>query len=547
VKVVDFDIAKGSTEGEASDLTQLGLVIGTPEYMSPEQMTADKLDGRSDVYSLAMVLFRMLAGVLPFSARTTREVMLQRLTAKPGTLAAAVPEATFPEGLQEVLDQGLARDPERRFPDAEAFARALAPFGPGARAGAARASADATRPPGATASFGSAQPPERTTTEAPSPPSEGRPRLPEDRQPEPGLRRGQTAMPATQVTKSSSRSPLLVVVPVVLIVLGVGVIWALTRGGGGGVAATELVVTPESATIARGETVQLAMPPELELSSGPVDWSSSDLAVASVDPSGLVTGVAPGTASITASAGDRSVAARVSVSSDAVADVPPPTEPASPSRLVLGTSMLAFESAEGAPPPEARSLSVEGTRVSTLESRVRYEHGQPADWLVAGLSGSAPPATLTISVRSGGLAVGSYSATVEVSSAEGVGGPVRVTYVKRAADAAAGGGGADNPVTEPAAWAVADTFALLDEINDRISDGLSGAQLAAAGDTARMIWNTEGARPAVSAAAAFTLAQVELTAGNAQAALEWAERAAELAPENDGYRRLRDALRGVRW
>ncbi|HTD62013.1 MAG TPA: serine/threonine-protein kinase, partial [Gemmatimonadaceae bacterium] len=65
VKVVDFGIAKAS-QNEAQKVTKTGLVVGTPEYMSPEQLAGDKLDGRSDVYSLGLVTFVMLTGKLPF-------------------------------------------------------------------------------------------------------------------------------------------------------------------------------------------------------------------------------------------------------------------------------------------------------------------------------------------------------------------------------------------------------------------------------------------------------------------------------------------------
>ena len=125
VKVVDFDIAKGSAEGEASDLTRMGFVIGTPEYMSPEQLTADTLDGRSDIYSLGMVLFRMLTGALPFASNTSREAMVLRLTQEPRTLQTVLPEVMFPAAVQTVVDRALARDPENRYPDARTFGEAL--------------------------------------------------------------------------------------------------------------------------------------------------------------------------------------------------------------------------------------------------------------------------------------------------------------------------------------------------------------------------------------------------------------------------------------
>jgi serine/threonine-protein kinase len=537
VKVVDFDIAKGSTEGEPSDLTQMGLVIGTPEYMSPEQMTADRLDGRSDVYSLGMVLFRMLAGVLPFSARTTREVMLQRLTAKPGTLAAAAPDEAFPEGLQDVLDRALARDPEDRFPNAEALARALDPFDPEHRGAAQPPSVGSagrvTSPPAAAGevSLGpSVAPPAGAAVQ---PAQRGR-------QPEPVAPQ---STPATQVTKSRPRVPARVLAPVVLIIASIGVIWAMTQGGP--VVSMELALTPANATITRGEAVQMVIA-DGPADSGPVSWRSSDLAVASVSSTGLVTGIAPGTASITATALDRSAVAQISVTSGTPVVDSDPSEPGPPARLALDATALSLESTEAGASPSARSVSIEGANVTALQSRVRYGAGQRTGWLDARLSGTGLPATLTIGVDPGGLPVGEHRATVTVSSAEGPESTLSVTYVKRAAavERDPEEGSETQPGVPP--WTVSYTFDVLYRINDRVSDGAEGVALTAARDTAMMVWEVEGGRPQVAAAAAFALAQVELAYGNSGAALEWAERAVDRAPDNDGYRRLRDALRGAR-
>ncbi|MBA4156232.1 MAG: serine/threonine protein kinase [Gemmatimonadetes bacterium] len=125
VKVVDFDIAKGAQEGE-SEVTRLGFVIGTPEYMSPEQLIGDRVSGRSDVYSLALVLVRMLTGTLPYRAESTQDMMVQRLTGQPLTLAELLPGAHFPAALQPVLDRALARKPAERHASAAEFARELA-------------------------------------------------------------------------------------------------------------------------------------------------------------------------------------------------------------------------------------------------------------------------------------------------------------------------------------------------------------------------------------------------------------------------------------
>src|SRR5712671_3391413 len=72
VKVVDFGIAKAAG-AENQKVTKTGLVVGTPEYMSPEQLAGDKLDGKSDIYSLALVAFNMFTGKLPFPSETAQE------------------------------------------------------------------------------------------------------------------------------------------------------------------------------------------------------------------------------------------------------------------------------------------------------------------------------------------------------------------------------------------------------------------------------------------------------------------------------------------
>jgi len=124
VKVVDFGIAKAVAGDEAGQkVTKTGLVVGTPEYMSPEQLSGDKLDGRSDIYSLGLVFYRMLTGVLPFQADSAQETMIKRLTDAPMPLATARPDIAFPPGLQPVLDKALARTPSERYAVATDFAR----------------------------------------------------------------------------------------------------------------------------------------------------------------------------------------------------------------------------------------------------------------------------------------------------------------------------------------------------------------------------------------------------------------------------------------
>jgi serine/threonine-protein kinase len=126
VKVVDFGIAKAVGTDDRQQVTRTGLVVGTPEFMSPEQLSGDPLDGRSDIYSLALVLFKMLTGTLPFVGDTTQELMVKRLTEQPRTLAAARPDRHFPLGLEEALATALARAPADRYRSAAEFAEAVA-------------------------------------------------------------------------------------------------------------------------------------------------------------------------------------------------------------------------------------------------------------------------------------------------------------------------------------------------------------------------------------------------------------------------------------
>jgi serine/threonine protein kinase len=124
VKVVDFGIAKAANS-ENQKVTKTGMVVGTPEYMSPEQLSGDKLDGRSDTYSLALVAFNMLTGKLPFPGETLQETMVLRLTDRPKTLAEMKPEASWPDGVQAVLDKALARSAADRYQTASEFGRDL--------------------------------------------------------------------------------------------------------------------------------------------------------------------------------------------------------------------------------------------------------------------------------------------------------------------------------------------------------------------------------------------------------------------------------------
>jgi serine/threonine-protein kinase len=124
--VMDFGLAKERKAGpELEKLTATGIVLGTPEFMSPEQLRGKPLDARTDIYSLALVTYEMLTGKLPFEGRTQQETMIARLRSDPVPLRRMRPDLSLPPQVERVLQKGLEREPDRRFQTAPEFARAL--------------------------------------------------------------------------------------------------------------------------------------------------------------------------------------------------------------------------------------------------------------------------------------------------------------------------------------------------------------------------------------------------------------------------------------
>ena len=131
-KVLDFGLAK-VTERQMQPgsviLTQEGMVFGTPEFMSPEQAQGRVLDARSDIYSLAVILYEVLTGKLPFSARTPMEYIQKHVMEPAVPLNDRVPERKFPKGLEDVLALALKKKPDERYQSAAEFGEALRPYG----------------------------------------------------------------------------------------------------------------------------------------------------------------------------------------------------------------------------------------------------------------------------------------------------------------------------------------------------------------------------------------------------------------------------------
>ena len=131
-KVVDFGIALSMTRGKSRDLTESGTVVGTPQYMAPEQLQArDRVSELTDQHALALILYRMLTGRLPYAQQVYEALVIEIATCLPPTPCLFAPD--LPRELGEVILRALEKRPEDRYPDLQSFATALEPFAAGRR------------------------------------------------------------------------------------------------------------------------------------------------------------------------------------------------------------------------------------------------------------------------------------------------------------------------------------------------------------------------------------------------------------------------------
>lgn len=114
VKILDFGIAKTlATSSADNNLTQ-GAVIGSPRYMSPEQVSDESVDQRSDLYSVGIILYEMLTGKVPFDAKTTRTILMQHLTASVPPFEKTCPGVQIPARLRQLVSSLLEKDRDKR-------------------------------------------------------------------------------------------------------------------------------------------------------------------------------------------------------------------------------------------------------------------------------------------------------------------------------------------------------------------------------------------------------------------------------------------------
>lgn len=165
IKVVDFGIATFAAEGEDTigKITKTGTVCGSPFYMSPEQCDGGKVDKRSDLYSLGIVLFECLTGKVPFDSKDIYQVLTMQVKDPPPRLKKIRPDLQFSDEIELVVNKALAKEPDARYQTAQEFWAELANAGgikvgrkPEPTSSIMRPSLQAPPPPGAVQSGGGA-------------------------------------------------------------------------------------------------------------------------------------------------------------------------------------------------------------------------------------------------------------------------------------------------------------------------------------------------------------------------------------------------------
>jgi serine/threonine-protein kinase len=122
--LMDFGISRSvAAEASMKGVTRIGEVVGTPEYMSPEQSVGDVLDGRSDLYSLALTAYFAATGKPVFGGETTQKILMRQLSETPPPLSSVRPD--LPRVLVDAVERSLAKDPNERFENAGAMVSAL--------------------------------------------------------------------------------------------------------------------------------------------------------------------------------------------------------------------------------------------------------------------------------------------------------------------------------------------------------------------------------------------------------------------------------------
>jgi serine/threonine-protein kinase len=125
VKVLDFGLVKHLSERPEEQLTQTGLFMGSPKYMAPEQIQGGNVDARTDIYSLGIIMYEMLAGKVPFERATSVNILMAHVGEPPPPMRAVNPNLVCTPAFEELVMSCIAKDPNQRLPSMDAMLQAI--------------------------------------------------------------------------------------------------------------------------------------------------------------------------------------------------------------------------------------------------------------------------------------------------------------------------------------------------------------------------------------------------------------------------------------
>jgi serine/threonine-protein kinase len=132
VKILDFGLVKNVSETKTEDLTQTGLFMGSPKYMAPEQIRGDRVDARTDIYALGIILYEMVTGKVPFDRPNSVNILMAHVNEEPPPLRQMNPNTQVSAAFEEIIARCMAKDQNQRFGSMDEVLAALKRTGGGA-------------------------------------------------------------------------------------------------------------------------------------------------------------------------------------------------------------------------------------------------------------------------------------------------------------------------------------------------------------------------------------------------------------------------------
>ncbi|HEX4446539.1 MAG TPA: serine/threonine-protein kinase [Polyangiaceae bacterium] len=129
VKILDFGLVKNVSETKTEDLTQTGLFMGSPKYMAPEQIRGDRVDARTDIYALGIIMYEMMAGKVPFDRPNSVNILMAHVNEEPLPIRQMNPNTQLTPAFEEVIARAMAKDPDKRFRSMDEVLAALKRIG----------------------------------------------------------------------------------------------------------------------------------------------------------------------------------------------------------------------------------------------------------------------------------------------------------------------------------------------------------------------------------------------------------------------------------